>query len=105
VELGSGKQLRPKVVAEIEGHRRPRRRARGRDRRPHRELWVALVVGTGGEKKLCSVARGGKLPNDGVGAPFSTRRRRGRRGGLGGVNSVGGVVGALLDYGFFALGP
>jgi hypothetical protein len=43
--------------------------------------------------------------NHRVGAPFSTRRRRGRRGGLGGVNSVGGAVGALLDCDFFLSTP
>jgi hypothetical protein len=63
------------------------------------------MAGTGGEKKLRSVARGGKLPNDGVGAPFSTRRRRGRRGGVGGVNSVGGHSRGSAGLQFFALGP
>jgi hypothetical protein len=55
-------------------------------------------------RRLQAVAGGSNGSNRGVGAPFSTRRRRGRRGS-GSVNTVGGEVGALLDCNFLLAAP
>jgi hypothetical protein len=73
---------------------------------------AALMDPCGGAGRRCPCGRriraeaGGRNgSNGGVGAPFSTCRRRGRRGGLGGVNSVEGRSRGSAGLRFFASGP
>jgi hypothetical protein len=56
------------------------------------------------EKPLHSVARRRATTNEPIGAPLSTRRRRGWRRDLG-APRIGARVGTLMESVFFALSP